>query len=359
MIKYFIALVLSLLVCCLFGNKKRNVCAISIAFFMAILAFSMEVVDTSDLNRYYDYLDYYRGCSIQEAFSFAILKNNPFHHLIMMMFSNFSNNQMFPAIMTFVIYFLTVKLAGNVCDDNKLDRRVYVISVAFILLNLNFILVSNVIRIFFVFAVFFYCLYEESVRKNHKVICWIVYFLLVFYHYAALILIIARILGSIVNNASPNRSKIMYKAILLVSLVLGLAILFNTPLGSYVINKINGYTDYTTRGYWQTIVGWMQFAMVLCMLASNRKSKTESEGTYVSTIIMLFLVNLIMYSNYQMILRFGNAMAMCSCVPIALLYRSEPFVFNLRKCRIFEIVACMGSLIVFAYTMVFYYHVFL
>lgn len=359
MINYFITMLLALLVCYLLGDKHRGICALCVGILMAILAYNMELVDTSDLNRYYYYLDFYREQPIKDVFSFAISKNNLLHHLVMILFSRLPDNHLFTATITFVVYYLVFGLLANASDDNQLSKRAYIVGAAFILLNLNFILVSNVIRIFLVFAVFFYCLYEEGVRRKHKILCWVVYFLLIFYHYAALILIVARIIGSISDISSMDNTRIIYKWILFIVSIIGLVILFNSPLGNYVINKLGDYSDYATRGSLQTIVGWMQFAMILCMLLSDNIFKIGTKKTYALVIIILFFVNLIMYSNYQMILRFGNAMVMCAGVPIASLYKNGTVALNLSKCRIFEAVACMGSLAIFTYTMIYYYHIFL
>ena len=155
-----------MIMCWLYGDRHRTWCAVSIALFAAIMSYYMEVNVSSDLNRYYYYLDFYREMSIKEASVFAILRNNPIHHLSLVLFSRLPNNQLYCSAFTFIDYFLIMKLLENVCDDNKICKQTYTLGALFILTNLNFILVSNVVRIFFVFALFFYLLYEETVRKK-------------------------------------------------------------------------------------------------------------------------------------------------------------------------------------------------
>ncbi len=358
MVSYGIVLCGSLTVCYLFGEKHRRLCAFIIGLLMAILAFTMDVHPLSDLNRYYFYLDFFRNKSFGESLLFSITRNNPLHYISVMLCSRFSNNQMYTAIITYITYFLVVKLVGNVCNDCSLTKKHYLVSVSFILLNLNFFLVANVVRIFLVFAVFFYCLYEEGIRKKHRILCWIIYLLLVLYHYAMLILIVARII-SIIMQANRTLWEIIYKTIIILIVLVGCAILINSPLGGYIIGKIIDYSDYTVRGTLQTIIGVIQFVMVGTMIFSTQSNFSLNIKPYKLTLIALIGINLFTLGNYQMILRFGNAMIMSASVLYMCLYQRDGNSFSFYNLRVFEFATCIGTVLVFAYTMIYYYYTFL
>lgn len=358
MLIYGIVLCGSLAICYLFGERHRRLCAFSIGIFMAIMAFNMDVHPSSDLNRYYYYLDFFREMTWSECWLFSIVSNNPIHYISLLLCSRLPNNQLYTAIITFIDYFLIIKLIGNVCDDRALNKRYYLSSILFVLLNLNFFLVSNVIRIFLVFVVFFYCLYEESVRKRHKVICWIVYVVLVFYHYAMILLVVARIFAAFMKSTLTRRG-FAYKIFIVLLAIAGCIILFRTSLGGYITDKIIDYSDYSVRGTWQTIMGTIQFIMVGTMLFFAPNDLELGIKSYKLTIVALFIINLLSLNNYQMILRFGNAMVISSPVLHMYLYKSNDNCNALNRLRIFEFVNCVGTLIVFTYTMVYYYHTFL
>ena len=359
MLNYGIALICSVAACCLLGNRKyRWICSIFIGLVMAILAFNMDVHASSDLNRYYYYLDFFRDRSILDSLRFAIAKSNPLHFVSMILFSKFSNNQIYTAVITFVDYFLIVKLVGNVCNDYNLSKRCYVFGVTFILLNLNFFLLANVVRIFFVFAVFFYCLYEEAIRRRHKVLCWCIYIALVFYHYAMVILIAARVF-SIIISIPRSKKSMVYKMLFGVAVLIGVTVLINSPLGGYIIGKTEDYSNYMVRGYRQTIIGIIQFAMIMMMIFAGTRFNIRKLSGYDLTLIALGIFTLISFSNYQMILRFGNAMVMASGFCYMTLYKDNNSVFDLRRLRFFEVVNILGSTVTFAYTMIYYYRNFL
>ena len=157
-----------------------------------------------------------------------------------------------------------------------------------------------------------------------------------------------------------STKKNFFKTFLLIAILLFFVMFFyKTALASYIISKLNDYSDYTVRGTGQTIVGIIQFAMVLKM-ASSRESRDQVQGKeYSCTMIGLSIINLFSFSNYQMILRFGNAMIIGSSVIYMSLYKKEHITFNMHKCRTFELVIFLASTLVFAYTMIYYYNNFL
>lgn len=358
MVSYGIIFCVSLAVCYFFGEKHGRLCAFIIGLLMAVLAFSMDVHPSSDLNRYYYYLDFFRDQSFKKSFLFAIIQNNPLHYISLMLCTVFANNQMYTAVFTFIDYFLVLKLVGNTCNDYNLSKKHYLVCVAFVLMNLNFFLVVNVIRIFFVFAVFFYCLYEESIRKKHKILCIIIYVMLVFYHYAALILLAARIFSIIMNTSRHTWGYTIKMSIIALAFV-GYAVLINTSFGGYVSSKIMAYSDYTVRGTWQTIIGIIQFVMVGTMSFSKQRECFLDIKSYKLVIIALIVINILTLDNYQMILRFGNAMIMGASGLYMCLYHRDDDCFSLSNMRVFECVNCIGTVIVFAYTMIYYYYTFL
>lgn len=335
MFEYFLFLFFAIFLSMVFNQKNYNIYVIIVSFFLGVLAFFMEVSPASDLTRHYSYVEMFRNHVV--SISYILERLNPVTMLYFGLFSFFPENNFLPAISTFLNYFFMLKLAVKACDDAKMPKKLYTICFAIILLSYNFYVMCNSIRMWLVFSIFFYTLYDEVIRRNKKIIAWIIYLILVLFHYGTLILIASRILAMLLKQI--KKMNLLQFMGLVICASLGVVFLNTDYFSIYIMDKIIGYAEYTTRGTWQSIIGLVRIGMVCSLIVPVFKTVNEQYKEYLYVIISMCLATLILYKNYVMILRFGDAVIAASSIPIVCYYgkglvnsKKNRYIFTLPQC---------------------------
>lgn len=337
-----------------FKKENYRIYGVVITVMLAFLAYHIEVLPTSDLTRHFSNIDMYRSMNFTKALSVCLSKDNPMTHIVFFIFSRFEDDRIFPAVMVFISYLLMINLICNACEDMKLEKNIYNLCLAFLLLNYNFYLLTNAIRMWFVFSVFFYCLYEESVRKKHRIFCWIIYCLLVLFHYASLILVLCRFVSFVTKGSLSSSRKLLISILAVIALVLIVLYISTTDFSIFVMEKIDSYEEYSKRGTWQTIAGWIKILMVVLMIISVRRFKENPNSYYNLTILLVFILNISQISNYQMVLRFSDGMMACASV-ILCQYMIKKTAANSKDITVYDGAIFLGTAVNFAATMILCY----
>ena len=317
MLEYLLFLVFAILLSMLFKPRKYGMYIVIVSLCLGILAFNMEVLPASDLTRHYSYVDMFRYHEV--GLSYALERLNPVTMLYFWLFSFLPDNSFLPAISTFLCYYFMLKLAVKACDDAKMPKSVYITCFSIILMSYNFYVMSNSIRMWLVFSIFFYVLYDDVVRGRKRIVVWIIYLVLVFFHYGTLILLASRILAMILKNI--KKLNILQFVGLILCACIGVAFMSTDYFSIYIIGKIIGYAEYTTRGTWQSIIGLVRMGMVCGLIIPALRNVNEKYKEYLYVIIGVCLATLILYKNYVMILRFGDAVIAASSIPIVCYYK--------------------------------------
>lgn len=290
---------------------KRTYPLISLcaAALLAFLAFHVQVIQTSDLYRHFGQIDLYRTVGSDFALKRMRSEGNPLTIGLFFLFSFLEDNRWLPAAIVFAVYMLLTNLIRMVAEDEKLDRRWLSLCTAFVLLNFNYVNLVYALRMWLVFAVFAFCLYVETVRDKKKVLCWAIYCILLFFHYGATFLLIARLLAYFITNP-PKTPKLAIKFFaMLFVVIIGAYYLFNSNLGTFMTEKYEGYQLYDTRGTWQTLVSWLRATTVFVLAAYELiKIKNKEYKGYAWTLIFLFIIMLVQIQNYQITLRFADGL---------------------------------------------------
>lgn len=287
----------------------------------------MEVSPASDLTGHYSYVDMFRSHEV--SLSYALERLNPATMLYFWLFSFLPDNSFLPAISTFLCYYFMLKLAVKVCNDAQMSKSVYVTCFSIILMSYNFYVMSNSIRMWLVFSIFFYVLYDDVVRERKRIVIWVIYLVLAFFHYGTLVLIASRILAMALK--SIKKLNVLQFIGLVVCACIGVAFMNTDYFSIYIMDKIVGYTEYTTRGTWQSIIGLVRMGMVCGLIIPVIRKVNEKYKEYLYVIIGICLATLILYKNYVMILRFGDAVIASSSIPIVCYYKN--YFLNIRRNR--------------------------
>ncbi len=354
MIYYAAVLAIAVILNPFFKKENYRIYTFIIALIFSFLAYHIDVIPASDLTRHYINIDNYRNFDFLKGITVAFSKDNPLTHFVFFVFSRFEDKSMFPAIMVFISYFFMFKLLCNVCDDLNVDKKTYNFCIAFFLLNYNFYLLTNAVRMWFVFSVFFYCLYEESVRKKHRILCWITYVLLIFFHYGSLILVMCRFVSFVTKGSLSSSRRLLISIFSIIALGLIVLYISTSDFRVFVMEKIDSYEEYSKRGTWQTIAGWIKMLMVVIAIIPIRHLKENPNSSYNLTVLLIFAINLTQTQNYQMVLRFSDGLIACASVIICQ-YLTNNKTKQIKDMTIYDGVLVLGTIVNFMATMLLCY----
>lgn len=356
MYTYLLACIAILSIYQLLGKKRYNIFCVIASIIFGYLALHMLYTPESDLHRHISRIQWYKNMGFVQSLLFSLKQDNVLTHVSYSFATIFNNEQMYSACFVFFTYFLIFKLINNVCSDYKISKKIEFILILYILTNFNYFMLANSIRMWFVFAAFFYLLYEESCRNKKRVLCFVCYVLLVLFHYSALILLLVRLLSFIILKYRNAFNGIFFTILSIVVGGVGIYVLRKTNLGSLIENKIINYSNYSIRGTWQTISGWFKILIIVFPLIFN--SRLRKKGLVIPNYILLslLLINIIQYENYQMVLRFGDAFAIASPLVLVPYYVNKNKVFSLKRLDIYEFIFLIGAVCNFLLILIFCYN---
>lgn len=314
MLVYLIFVMVSLLIGLCIKKKCFGVYIFILAIGLAFLAFNMDVHPKSDLVNHYNRMELFRSNEI--TIQDMLKKLNAGTHLLFWLLSFFPINAYLQAFSVFVCYMLMFRLAYNVCKDNDAPKAVYLLCIMMILLSYNFYVMANSIRMWLVFSAFFYLLYNEIIRKKKKLLVWIGYIALVLFHYGALFLLVGRMVA--IAYSSVKKMTLPKWIILVICGIGGIVFLCSSYFSTYVVAKIQDYSVYATRGTWQTIIGFVRISTVCILIKKTFKKVDENYREFFVVLLFVCAIPVLLFTNYVLILRFGDAVIAASSIAIVL-----------------------------------------
>ncbi len=303
-----------------YAPKKyyRAICLITTVV-LSYLAFNVTVTETVDLYRHHLRIDLYRT----EGWGYTAIAGqtyrNPLTSVFFFLCSFLDNNNWYQAISIFIIYSCIFSLIWKIAEDKGYNCVWLCKATLFVTLCFNYYQAVYAIRIWIVFAVLALCFYVDCVRNTHKIPCMIVYVLCIFFHYASLLLIGARILVYFFMNTKKTRGSLVRKCFMAAVLLVAAFLFLKSSYADIIFEKTSGYENYTTRGIWQTLNCWVRMLAVSAMsILYYVKSEKDSRGKqYSAIVVLMLLIAVLQLSNYQITLRFADAMIAFSPLFIA------------------------------------------
>ena len=341
----FLAFMLIFMLYPFLAKKHLKIYLTIVTFVLSALAYFIVPQTTMDLYRYTNIMDYIREMGWNWAMN-RYGDSNPLATVFLYGVSLLNNNNMLPAITAALTYGFTLALFYKAAKRFKVRNSEVFIAFLFLMLNLNYCYVINVVRIYIAYAILAYFLYMDLVEKKHRPLCFAVYVLLCYFHYAILVFVILRLIFIITGKLNGILSFI---ATATVPVILFLGYWFvdlftgSSSLLTYVGEKIEGYKTYETFGIWQflasvakigvfIIIGIITIALCNELRKKYVENSLAEKAREVAVInkftVFCFYVTLSVVTfiaNYQFVLRTPYFIQMLI---------SAPFLFlltNLRK----------------------------
>ncbi len=239
---------------------------------LATLAYHIVAYETSDLSRYITTMDLCREMGWDWIYKYYG-PHNPLTYGFLYVVSMFNNDAILPALAVAITYGLSFVLLYKA--SKKLQSSFSEITLAywFLILNMNFMYVATVIRFYIAFAIMAYFLYMDIIEKKNRPLCFIVYFVLCYFHYAMLVFLLLRFVFIFSRKLKGVLSGI---GTILIPIVLMFGYTFIEKFGGgasslfkSASDRLQGYENYEVFGIWQFLASMVRVSVfiVLCILA--------------------------------------------------------------------------------------------
>lgn len=346
------------------------------ALTLAALAYFVVPLYEMDLYRYINVMGYFR----KKGFHWAMSQyggSNPVATLFFYAMSLFPNDKFLPATAVLIVYGFSLALLYKASKQLKVSSAVTNIAFVFLMLNLNYCYVIDVVKIYIAYAVLAYFLYIDLIEKKRRPLCFAVYIILCYFHYAIMIVLLLRIIFLITSNLKGILS---FSTTLFVPFMLFLGYKFldnftgNLSLFISASDKIDVYKEYATFGIWQFLASEIKvFIFIIIGIATQivyselkkrRASHKISENFRIatninkySTFCMYITLSVITFiTNYQYVLRTPYLIQILISVPV-LFVLSNLKKFNYKYYYACSFLVLLESIAHFAYLLIYVYKV--
>lgn len=239
---------------------------------LATLAYHIVAFETSDLYRYIGTMDLCREMGWEWIYKYYG-PHNPLTYGFLYVVSMFNNDAILPALAVAITYGLSFVLLYKTSKRLQSSFSEITIAYWFLILNMNFMYVATVIRFYIAFAIMAYFLYMDIVEKKNRPLCFLVYFILCYFHYAMLVFLLLRIVFTFSRKLKGFLSGI---GTILIPAVLMAGYSFIDKFGGGISSlfksasdRLQGYENYEVFGIWQFLASMVRVAVfiVICVLA--------------------------------------------------------------------------------------------
>lgn len=346
---------------------------------LSSLAYFVVATENSDLGRYYNMMEYMRSMGFEWSVD-NYGSTNPLAFMFFYCISLVNNDALLPAIAVFTTYgfsFAVLHKASKRFNASVTDVNIALI---FLMLNMNFYYILSVIRLYMAFAIMAYFLYVDIVEKKHRVLCFSVYFILCYFHYAMLVFLLLRLILIFTRKFKGSMSAVVT---VLVPLVIfgGYKFLEAFTGGGTLLglasDRLLGYQEYETFGIWQFAASMIRSALfvLLCLagiwicsewkrfeLRKNTDPQVVIEqitpikrnNDYIIYALYTTFTVFIFITNYQFVLRTPYfVQIMMSFVLLMILMKLQQY--NIRYYTAVRSIIVIESLAHFAYLLLYVY----
>ena len=346
---------------------------------LSSLAYFVVATENSDLGRYYNMMEYMRSMGFEWSVD-NYGSTNPLAFMFFYCISLVNNDALLPAIAVFTTYgfsFAVLHKASKRFNASVTDVNIALI---FLMLNMNFYYILSVIRLYMAFAIMAYFLYVDIVEKKHRVLCFSVYFILCYFHYAMLVFLLLRLILIFTRKFKGSMSAVVT---VLVPLVIfgGYKFLEAFTGGGTLLglasDRLLGYQEYETFGIWQFAASMIRSALfvLLCLAGiwicsewkrfELRKSTDpqvvieqitpiKRNNDYIIYALYTTFTVFIFITNFQFVLRTPYfVQIMMSFVLLMILMKLQQY--NIRYYTAVRSIIVIESLAHFAYLLLYVY----
>lgn len=309
-----------------FSKKSYKIYLGLMLFILVYFAYHVEITPTMDLYRRIEEMMLYRETSFT-WFLENRMDSDPLGNLFFYFFSMFEDYRILPAFTIFTCYSCAFYILLKCADRYELSKgQMNWLLFVFVFCFYYDQALSN-IRIYVGYAILSFFLYNDIIEGKYKKLAWIIYIASVFFHYALLVVLLPRLL-LLFKNKLKISSVVIYAFMavglifsdVLISQLSGLGGVFQT-----LADKSESYAEYDVFGKWQflssiiRIVLFMAISYLINLRMGEKQSNEKNVCFYMNCVNLMLLV---MYNNYQLILRTPNFVHYLGMVALSVFFKA-------------------------------------
>ena len=241
-----------------------------LAYSFAIIGFNIRVQGTGmDLARHFKSADMLRGFeTVWDYIQYRGLESN-FLYPYYLKLATYFGNQMLPFISTLISMLLLFSILKKECDKYLAGFTACFTTLLYMCLAQNFLIFASGIRQIMAFLVFLH-LYQiesfEDTSKIKKILCYIAYGLLCFFHTSVLIVVMLRV----VSRLGRRRMLIICPVLLIWTTfwnsIQSFLAFFNTSFSNELLTQMEVYREYSTTAPLMYLIWAFQIGLFGCVL---------------------------------------------------------------------------------------------
>lgn len=370
----FLVTVFLLMLYSVFAKKHLKLYFAIVTLALSALAYFVAPLPAMDLYRYVSMFEHFR----QMGWTWAVNhygSTNPLSVVFLYAISRLNNDHLLPAIAVMIVYGLSLAILYKAAKRLNAKSSEIFLALLFLLLNLNFCYVVDVVRIYIAYAVMAYFLYIDLVEKKRRPLCFIVYIGLCYFHYAVMVFFLLRILYIFTGKFKGVLSAVTTVAVPLILYIGYWSIdrfTGDSSLLTLVNDKIEGYREYEVFGTWQFLASIAKIGVFVAILGVTLILLSDFQRRYMKndlvakaretavinkfTVFCMYITMSILpfISNYQFVLRTPYFVQMLMSVPLIfslVMFRKN----NQRYYRAMRVFIFTESIVHFAYLLVYVY----
>lgn len=358
------------------AKKHRKLYYVITVLTFAALAYFVVPLYEMDLYRYINIMEYFR----QKGFHLTMNQygeSNPVAAMFFYAMSMWPKDNLLPAVAVLIVYGFSLALLYKASKRFNVSSSVVNVAFVFLMLNLNYCYIIDVVKIYIAYAIVAYFLYIDLVEKRRRPICFAVYLILCYFHYVIMLILFLRVIFLLTSKLKGILSFVSTFFVPLL-LFIGYQFLDNFTgtwsLFASASDKIEGYKYYETFGIWQFLASVIKICIfivigIVVQIVYNdlkeRKSpyglstnfRTATNVSKYSTFCMYITFSVITFiTNYQYVLRTPYFIQMLISVPV-LFILSYLRKYNRKYYYGYSFLIFVESLAHFAYLLIYVYKV--
>lgn len=311
-----------LLAMLLLPQKYYRFIFIIICLLLSIVAYNWEPPVGMDLYRHYTLIQNFRTEGWKGGLLFSPYTNNqPIVNYIFYAVSLLpvKYNGILPAIGTFIGYYLFFEVIFEISIEEKIDKISIIIATIFFVSTYKYLYLVSSIRNFVAFSILFYFLYLDLVKHKSVRLCFLVYFLLGFWHYISFLILLFRVILVFYQKYAKPVIAILIifwkeEQILLFAILNKLSFF---PIFSFLKGKTSFYIEREIINYKDMVVPIVIFLTITLVLlyyiyeSKNKKEiKNQITSEYINYVFLIVCFTVGAVTSVDLFVRFVNFMVL-------------------------------------------------
>ncbi len=307
MVEIIVVYIIIVLVGYMFFRKFPRLYFLFACLLLSYLSYHVVVAPYGpmDLSQHYHALNVIHALHWGNLWEVLRESPRPLFILYLYVISFLGNNSWLPAITVFLGYFFITTIIYKYSKRLKSNQILPFFCFIFVLLNFNYNWLLSGIRNYLAFSMLALCLYMELIERKYKLVCWVIYVSICFFHFIMLVFLWLRILLIFRNKITSVFIYVLILcSILLAPLCLDYFKLFNLPLFDIAVKKQIAYQNYNTFGKVQWVICLAKlFAIVSVYFYCVFYRKAYKEKDYDAYVLMVICLVVGLTNQYQFFLR--------------------------------------------------------